>query len=201
MTITAVVFDYGGVITGPPFVGAEAYEREAGLPPGTLTQIFRRDPEMARVETGELAARDYFKGLGVRIQEQHGVRMDLRRFAELIEGSVGTSPEMIELVRELHGRYRLGLLTNVIREATTWRTRLPLELFDVVIESHAVGLRKPDPRIYLAMLEAVGRPPDEVVFIDDFDENLPPATALGIHTILFESPEQCRRELAALGVH
>lgn len=198
--VTAVVFDMGGVLTVAPFTGVEAYEAEAGLPRGSITRFFRGDPDMARVETGELAARDFFKAVGTKIQDAHGVRIDLRRLATMAEGAATMRPEMLALVRELHGRFALGLLTNVVREATGWLSALPRELFDVVLESHALGLRKPDPRVYLAMLEALGRPAEETVFVDDFEENLPPAEALGIRTIQFLDPDQCRRDLAALGV-
>jgi epoxide hydrolase-like predicted phosphatase len=92
-----------------------------------------------------------------------------------------------------------ALLTNNVREAS-WRATFPFELFDVVVDSSEVGARKPDPAIYEVLLGRLGRPPHEVAFIDDFAENLPPATALGIATIAFIDEQQCRRDLARLGI-
>lgn len=198
--IHAVVFDLGGVLTVPPFTGVHAYEDEVGLPRDTLSAFFRGDPVMSRLERGEIPAREFWKYVGRTVEERHGVHIDLRRFARSAESAGVLEPRMIELVRELHGRYTVGLLTNNVKEATVWRDQLPHELFDVAVDSSAVGLRKPDPRIYELLLEQLGRSPDEVVYVDDFEENLPPAAALGIRTVHFEDPEQCRDALEEHGV-
>jgi epoxide hydrolase-like predicted phosphatase len=198
--ISAVVFDLGGVLTVPPFTGVYAYEDEVGLPRDTLSAFFRGDPVMSRVERGEIPARDFWKYVGKTVEERHGIRIDLRRFARLAETAGALEPRMIDLLRELHGRYTLGLLTNNVKEATVWRDQLPHELFDVAIDSSAVGLRKPDSRIYELLLERLARPAAEVVYVDDFEENLPPAAALGFQTVHFEDPDQCRRALEQHGV-
>jgi epoxide hydrolase-like predicted phosphatase len=197
--ITAIVFDLGGVITVPPFEGLVAYERELGLPTGALSRYFRGHELMHRLERGEITAREFWKTLGTEVEADHGVRLQLAEVAAAADQGSALRPEMLDLVRDLHGRYTLALLTNNVKEAVTWREQLPHELFDVLIDSSAVGLRKPDPRIYELLLERLDRPAAEVVFIDDFEENLPPAAALGIATVVFDSPEQLRAELAARG--
>lgn len=198
MTITTIVFDLGGVLTPPPFAGVAEYERSVGLPPGSITQYFRGDPVFASLERGEITAREFWKSVGTRVQAEHGVRIELARLAAATESAGHLVPEAVELVRELHGRYRLGLLTNNVAEAAIWREELPHELFDAVVDSSAVGLRKPDPAIYRIVLDRLGATAAESVFIDDFEENLPPARELGMAVVLFESVEQCRAELAAL---
>jgi epoxide hydrolase-like predicted phosphatase len=197
--ITAIVFDLGGVITVPPFEGLVAYERELGLPAGALSRYFRGHELMHQLERGEITAREFWKALGTEVESDHGVRLQLAEVAAAADQGSALRPEMLDLVRDLHGRYTLALLTNNVKEAVTWREQLPHELFDVLIDSSAVGLRKPDPRIYELLLERLDRPATEVVFIDDFEENLPPAAALGIATVVFDSPEQLRAELAARG--
>jgi epoxide hydrolase-like predicted phosphatase len=199
-TITAVVFDLGGVLTGPPFGGIAEYEESVGLPAGSITQYFRDDPVYHSLERGEISARDFWKSVGTRVQDAHGVRIDLRTLAATTEEASHLRPDAVGLVRSLHGRFALGLLTNNVAEAGIWREQLPHELFDTIVDSSAVGFRKPDPRIYELVIEQLGRDAAEIVFIDDFEENLPPAEALGIRTILFVSVDQCRAELAALGV-
>ncbi len=198
--ITAVVFDLGGVLTGPPYAGVAVYEAEVGLPAGSLLRYFRGDVVMSRLERGEITAREYWKSVGTRVQEAHGIRIDLGALAGSTEASSHLVPEALDLVRALHGRYVLGLLTNNVGEARVWRDQLPHELFDVIIDSSAVGLRKPDPRIYELLLARLARPAREVVFVDDFEENLPPAAALGINVVAFENVAECRTALEALGV-
>jgi epoxide hydrolase-like predicted phosphatase len=198
--ITAVVFDLGGVLTGPPFDGMTEYEESVSLPAGSITQYFRNDPVYHSLERGEISARDFWKSVGTRVQEAHGVRIDLRALAATTEEASHLRPDAVDLVRSLHGRFAIGLLTNNVAEAGIWREQLPHELFDTIVDSSAVGFRKPDPRIYELVVAQLGRAAAEIVFIDDFEENLPPAAALGMRVISFESVEQCRAALAALGV-
>jgi epoxide hydrolase-like predicted phosphatase len=70
--------------------------------------------------------------------------------------------------------------------------------FDALVESRAVGMRKPDPRIYQLMCRRLGVEPSEAAFLDDIGANLKSARALGMHTIKVDHPEQALRELGAL---
>jgi len=106
---------------------------------------------------------------------------------------------MLQVVREVREQCATALLTNNVREAG-WRTGFPFELFDVVVDSSEVGVRKPDPAIYRTLLDRLDRPAHEVAFVDDFTENLPPAAALGLATIAFVDEAQCRADLARLGL-
>jgi len=202
VAITSVVFDLGGVITLTPFTGVYTYETEVGLPRGSIVRHFRSGEIVEGVYVGRRSVRDFFKTVGTKIQEEHGVRIDLRRLGALAAESGALRPEMLAFIRELHGRFKLGLLTNNAHETSVFdgRTALPQELFDAVIESQVIGLMKPDRRIYEAMLDALRSTAPETVFVDDFEENLPPAATMGMRTVLFVDPAQCRRELAALGV-
>ena len=198
--ITTVVFDLGGVLTEAPFGGVAEYERAVGLPETSISRYFRGDPVFASLERGEITARDFWKSVGTRVQDAHGVRIDLGALALATEAAGHLRPDALALVSELHGRYSLGLLTNNVAEAAIWRDELPHDLFEVLIDSSAVGVRKPDPRIYELVLEQLGRTPAESVFIDDFEENLPPARELGMAVVHFETVAQCRGALAELGV-
>lgn len=200
MTITTVVFDLGGVLTAPPFGGVADYERSMGLPEASISRYFRGDAVFASLERGEISARDFWKSVGSRVQAAEGVRIDLGALAAATEDAGHLQPDALALVRELHGRYSLALLTNNVAEAAVWKEELPHELFDAVIDSSVVALRKPDRRIYELVLDRIGRTPAESVFIDDFEENLPPAHDLGMAVVHFESVLQCRRALAALGL-
>jgi epoxide hydrolase-like predicted phosphatase len=200
VSVNGVVFDLGGVLTSAPFAGVAGYERECRLPAGSIVRYFRHDAVYHQLERGEITAREFWKSVGVRVEEEHGVRIDLAALASATEASSSVNRDAVALLRELRGLVRLALLTNNVTEASRWRHELPLELFDAVVDSSAVGVRKPDPRIYQIILEQLGLPAHEVVFIDDFEENLPPAAALGMRTHLFTSLPQCRSELVRLGV-
>jgi epoxide hydrolase-like predicted phosphatase len=195
--ITAVAFDFGGVLTEPPFVGLDAYAAALGLPAGALARYFRGDPEMARLETGEIRSRDFFKYVCIDAEACHGIRIDLHELAAAANPRL--SAEMLELVTEVRARHRTALLTNNVREAT-WRAAFPMHLFDVVVDSSAVGVRKPDPAIYTALITRLACPPGEIAFFDDFEENLAPAAAFGITAIHFTDIATCRAALADLGV-
>jgi epoxide hydrolase-like predicted phosphatase len=109
---------------------------------------------------------------------------------------------MMTLLRQLRSAgYQLALLTNIYAERREWlRRRFPPDLIDVYGDSSELGLRKPDPRIYVEVLELMGRQASEVVFIDDFTENIEPARTLGMTTILFQDPPQVEKALRALGI-
>jgi epoxide hydrolase-like predicted phosphatase len=194
-----VVFDLGGVMTVPPWVPIDAYGVEIGLPEGAMSSYFRDDPVFAQLERGEISLRDFMKSVGTRVQERHGIRVDLRALgrAGIVGGEM--NPEMIGFVSSLHrAGVRLGLLTNNTKEAPDWRSRIPIECFDVVIDSSDVGMRKPDPAIYRLLLDQLGAAGEDVVFVDDTRSNLPPAAALGIATVHFVDPAEGRAAIAGL---
>jgi epoxide hydrolase-like predicted phosphatase len=199
VVITAVAFDFGGVLAAPPMAGLDAYATELGLPAHAFRPFFRGDPMMAALETGALSGREFFKYVCIEAQARHGVRVDISMLAAAAAQGEVLNAGMIDLVAEVREQCGTALLTNNVREAS-WRATFPFELFDVVVDSSEVGARKPDPVIYEVLLERLGRPPNQVVFIDDFAENLPPAAALGVATLPFVDEQQCRRDLARLGV-
>ena len=198
MTVTALAFDFGGVLTVPPFAGLEAYGDELGLPAGTLTDWFTGDA-MAELEVGAISARDFFKRVCVECERRHRVRVDIRALAAAAARSEELDPEMLALVEEVRGSRATALLTNNVATAT-WRASFPFHLFDVVIDSSEVGLRKPDPAVYRLLLERLGRPPADVAFVDDLERNVAAARAVGIRGIQFTGLDACRRALADLGL-
>jgi epoxide hydrolase-like predicted phosphatase len=199
MSVSAVAFDMGGVLTHTALGGVEEYAAELHLPPGSLSRFFRGDARMARLEVGEITAREFFKYVCVEAESADGCRIDIQRLAVAAGRGQDLNPDMVDLVAEVHRRCATALLTNNIAEAE-WRATFPFELFDVVVDSSEVGVRKPDRRIYEELLIRLGRPADEVVFIDDFEENLGPAADLGIRTLLFTAPADCRAALARLAI-
>ena len=122
---------------------------------------------------------------------------------EFFDGRERIHPAMAALLRELKPRYRLALLSNAYQlDMATWlaEARGLAGVFDLVISSAAVGLAKPEPEIYALTLARLDLSPGEALFVDDMPRNTTAAEALGLPSIVFESPEQLRRELSARGL-
>src|SRR6266567_3918703 len=172
-----LLVDYGGVLTGSVFEAFHGFERREGLERGTAARRFRSDPQardlLVRLETGAATVEEFESGLGAVL----GVSAE-----DLSARLLDVQPDqmMIGAVRAIHGSgIRTGLVSN------SWGLRgYPLkllrELFDAVILSGEVGLRKPDPEIYRLAARQIGVEPGDCVFVDDLPGNLAPAAALGM---------------------
>jgi putative hydrolase of the HAD superfamily len=202
-SITAVLWDFGGVLSSSPFEAFARYEAEHGLPRGFIRSVNATDPDSnawARLERNELDL-DGFDAAFASESAALGHRVAGRDVLGLLAGDL--RPEMIRAVRRCrtHG-LRTALLTNNVVAMDGWEAGVALdELFDVVVESSKAGVRKPDRAAYDLVLGALGVPAEEVVFLDDLGINLKPARAMGMTTVKVSDPEQALSELeAALGL-
>jgi putative hydrolase of the HAD superfamily len=196
VTITAALFDFGGVILSSPFEAFASYERSRDLPAGFLRRVNATDPDTnawARLERNEVGL-DEFCTLFEAEARALGHRVDAREVLGLLAGEL--RPEMVEAVRRCGERLKTALLTNNVAgmgghpEGTG-----VLSLFDEIIESSQVGVRKPDPRFYELACERLGIEPEQAVFLDDLGVNLKPARAMGMTTIKVDDPAVAIREL------
>jgi putative hydrolase of the HAD superfamily len=149
------------------------------------------DHPLFALERGEITEAEF----GDRIQRHLHDGFDLTRLRALYFERLDPNRAMIEFVRGLRSRgVRAALLTNNVREwEPLWRSKLPEvdELFELVVDSAIVGLRKPDPAIFLLTLERLGRvAPERCVFLDDLDVNCAAARELGMAAVRYESAEQ-----------
>jgi putative hydrolase of the HAD superfamily len=139
----------------------------------------------------------------VELAGELGHEPELHRFSEIYFEALDPNEAMIGLMRELKGRgYRMALLTNNVREwEPLWRAMLPVdEIFELVVDSAFVGMRKPDPEIYALTLERLGLAAGSCLFVDDVAENVAGARELGMAVVQFHSNEQAIPEIeAALG--
>ena len=181
----AVLFDFGGVVVSSPF------EAIADAGPGVLELIMGdyggdNDHPWHRLERGELALADYWEDLQKRAAEA-GVALDASKLAGMY-GRLAVHDEVVARVRALRAEgYRTGLVTNNVREAgDSWRSKVPLDdLFEIVVDSCEVGMRKPNPAIYHLALERLGGvAPERAVFLDDHPANVAGAEAAGLAGIL-----------------
>ncbi len=201
--IRAVISDFGGVLTTPLLAGFVAYQEEAGVSLEELGRAMQRAAEaygehpLYALERGEIAEGEF----GRRLGEQLGDGFDLARLRRLYFERIEPNPPMIRYMAELRGRgLRTALLTNNVREwEPLWRAKLPEldEIFEVVVDSAFVGMRKPERRIYELTLERLddGLRPEECLFLDDFEINCEGARALGMTAVLFRDSEQAIAEL------
>ncbi len=200
-SIEAIVFDYGGVLSLAPFDTLLDVEVELGLPPGTLRDDLQHGVALADAELGTRSAAECFMEWLTAVQTAHGVEIEPGKVFAAMAGGTLANVDTLDLVDRLHGRYRLAVLTNNIREiADHWRELVGIDRFELVIDSHEIGIRKPDPAIYELLLEKLDLQPSRVVFVDDTPPNIVAAAAIGIHAIHFTSAAALEAELRSLGV-
>jgi putative hydrolase of the HAD superfamily len=199
---SVLISDFGGVLTTPLQAGFLAYQDESGVSLEELGKAMglaseeHGDHPLFVLERGEITEAEFRD----RIEPHLEAGFDLARLRSLYFDLLEPNREMIEFIRELRGRgLRAALLTNNVREwEPLWRAKLPEvnELFEVVVDSAFVGLRKPDPAIYALTLDRLGGVrPEECVFVDDLDVNCDTARALGMAAVRFESAEQAIPEI------
>ena len=202
--ISAVLWDLGGVILTSPFGAFADYEREAGLPDGFLRRLNGADPDdnaWARLERGEVD-RDGFATIFEAEALALGGAVSGHRVLELVAGEV--RPEMVTALRRCReAGLRTACLTNNFAGSFDGAGRPAgladvMALFDVVVESSKVGVRKPEPRFYELACELLAVEPEACAFLDDLGINLKPAKAMGMTTIKVVDPTSALAELGAV---
>jgi putative hydrolase of the HAD superfamily len=202
----AVISDFGGVLTQPLIGAFVATNSAAGVPLETLGVAMARIGErrgenpLYALERGQTPVEDFLGELARELTADLGREVSLEGFAERYFGHLHPNAEMIELMRGLRARgLRMAILTNNVREwEPLWRTKLPVdEIFELVVDSAFVGMRKPEREIFDLTLERLGLPAEACVFIDDVDVNCNAARALGMRVVHFRSNEQAIPEIEA----
>jgi putative hydrolase of the HAD superfamily len=203
--IRAVISDFGGVLTSPLVGSFLKFQEHSGV---SLEKLGNAMAELARESDGEHPLFRLEKGL---ISEAEFLRqlgealggVELEGFGERYFEHLHPNEEMIELMRRLRDRgLRMALLTNNVREwEPLWRAKLPDidEIFEVVVDSAFVGMRKPEPGIYELTLERLGDGVSaaDCLFVDDIEANCEMAVELGMTAVHYRDPEQAIREIEA----
>ncbi|AJA10337.1 epoxide hydrolase domain-containing phosphatase [Sphingopyxis fribergensis] len=213
MTYTTVIFDFGGVITASPFEAFNRLEEERGLPRDFVRRVNSADPDgnaWAKFERAEIDAAA-FDTLFAEEARALGHELEGEAVLAVIAGAV--RPAMVAALDTLKAKgLRIGCITNNVpggkmgikgagmtrsEEAANEVAKI-MSRFEHVIESSKAGVRKPDPRIYEMMCEALGVEPGECIYLDDLGINCKPAAALGMHAIKVTSGEQAIADLSAV---
>lgn len=206
--ITAVFWDFGGVISSSPFDAFREYERERELPDDFLRSVNARNPDdnaWAKLERTDVDIPTFCR-LFEAEAEAMGHKVPGEDVLALLSGSV--RPEMVRAIEMLKTNYRMACLTNNVLKGEgpgmasnaekAAQVAYVMTMFDAVIESSKVGVRKPEPKFYQMACEIMEVQPENVVFLDDLGVNLKPARAMGMQTIKVTSADQALGELEAI---
>ncbi len=218
MAIRAVISDFGGVLTTPLVGSFMAFQDQTGIPAEALgksmQRIYERDGvhPLYELEKGHVSEHAFLNELRTELAVDLGHEPELHDFKEIYFEALNANDEMIDAMREAKAAgFRMAMLTNNVREwEPLWRSMLPVdEIFELVVDSAFVGMRKPEPEIYTLTLERIRNhdPADlgdlefsECLFVDDFEVNCTAARELGMDAIRFESNDQALPEFReALG--
>ena len=212
MRRSAVIFDFGGVVTASPFAAFNRMEAERGLPHDLVRRINAANPDgngWALFERAEIDA-ERFDALFAAEARAIGYDLRGRDVLALLSGDI--RPRVVAEIDWLKASgYRVGCITNNVpaghgaQMATTAEKAAAIQAvmarFDHVVESSKVGIRKPDPAIYRLACEALGVAPEACVYLDDLGINCKPAAALGMAAIKVTDGDRALADLAAaLGV-
>ena len=197
--IDAVLFDFGGVVTTSPFEAFTRYESEVGVPPDSIRRINASNPDnnaWAKMERSEVSVSEFYELFEAEAADL-GLALSGRRVLECLSGSI--RPQMVRALEILRKRVRIGCITNNMKSghgAGMSRTSEQaasiaqiMEMFEVVVESAKVGLRKPDVRIYEMACSRLGVDPRNCAYLDDLGINCKPAAGLGMVAIKVVDPE------------
>ena len=204
MAIEAVIWDFGGVLTTSPFEAFARFEQERGLP----VDIIRRtnaanhlENAWAKFERAEVDI-DTFDKLFAAESLALGAEVRGRDVLPLLQGDL--RPDMVEALKRIGARFKTGCITNNLPanaigsvSGRSFYVAEIMALFDHVIESAKIGLRKPDPRIYRMMVETLEVEPKHCVYLDALGVNLRPAREMGMTTIKVTNAPQAIAELEA----
>ena len=207
-TPRAVLWDFGGVILSSPFEAFNRYEAEIGLPKDFIRSLNARNGDTnawAKMERSEVSLEGFVE-LFEEEARQQGHKLDGWRILQSLSGDI--RPQMVEALRRCSRAFRVACITNnmkhgegpgMARGADKAKDVAEIMmLFEHVVESSKLGLRKPDPRIYRHACDLLGVQPEECVYLDDLGINLKPARALGMRTIKVGDPDVAIDELQAI---
>ena len=201
----AVLWDFGGVITSSPFEAFNRFEADHGLPQDFIRGINATNPETnawAQLESSQVSV-DEFDDLFATEARDKGHEIRGRQVLELLSGDI--RPEMVTALKRIRQDHAIGCITNNVNtgegpgmarsEKKASVVAEIMSLFETVIESSKVGIRKPNPAIYELACKQMGITASEAVYLDDLGINLKPARELGMTTIKVLNAEQAISEL------
>jgi putative hydrolase of the HAD superfamily len=205
--VRAVISDFGGVLTSPLQAAFVAAQGDVEIPAeaygAAMAAAAERGEELPlfALERGEITEGEFLARMERGLGDALGHPVSLDGFGTRLMNALEPNEELFAYYRELRDRgVRLAMLTNNVREwEPLWRSKLPIDdVFETVVDSGFVGMRKPEPGIYALTLERLGLPAEACVFVDDLEINVDAARELGLQAVLYRDTAQAIAELDAL---
>ena len=206
--LEGILWDFGGVFTSSPFENFNRLEESHGAPKDFIRQINSTNPDnnaWAKFESNSVTLEE-FDDLFAQESRHQGFEIKGKDVIKVLSGSL--RPRMVEVLKLCKQQFKVGCITNNVKAGKgpsmtqnnekADQVAAVMELFDSVIQSSVVGLRKPNPKIYQLACEKLETEPSKCAFLDDLGINLKPAKLLGMQTIKVLSEEQAIRDLSAI---
>jgi putative hydrolase of the HAD superfamily len=202
--VRAVVSDFGGVLTSPLLDSFLAFQDSSGISLEQLGLAMAAVAEQTganplfELETGRMTEAAFLRALEVELSRLLQRDVELHGFGERYFEHLHPNTVLIDYMGALRERgYKLAICTNNVREwESLWRAKLPVdEIFEVVVDSAFVGVRKPEPEIYELTLERLGVSAAEALLVDDIEINCDAARQLGMQAVWFRSTDQAVAEI------
>jgi len=196
--IKAVIFDFGRVISAqkPPSL-FHTYERDLGLAPDTINGIMFQSEAWDETLRGRKTVEEFWQAIGPELGLKGAA--DIVAFHRRYHADEAINEGVLGLIRRLHGRYKLAVLSNSPPGLTRWLESWKiLDLFHVVFCSGDEGTVKPDPRAFVRTLERLEVKAEEALFIDDTAEHVDAARALGLRGVVFTTAERLEKDVTDL---
>jgi putative hydrolase of the HAD superfamily len=204
--IRAVISDFGGVLTTPLAGSFQAFADRSGLTlealAAAMATLAERDGvhPLHELECGRVTEASFLEAMNATLSESLGRDVAVQSFAEQYFAALEPNRPMIELMAALRGEgYRMALLTNNVREwEARWRAMVPIEdIFELVVDSAFVGMRKPDPKIYELTVQRLGVQAEQCLFVDDLEDNCVAAREVGMTAVVYRQPAEAIADVRA----
>ncbi|NLI82422.1 MAG: HAD family phosphatase [Deltaproteobacteria bacterium] len=195
MIVKSVIFDFGRVISArKPLSLFDAYERDLGLEPGTINTVMFESRAWRETLLGRKSYDEFWQAIGptMGLETPSAVLAFQLRYHR----DEKVNEEVVEIIRKLYGRCKLAVLSNAPPGLGRWLAQWKiLNCFDTVFCSGDEGLAKPDARVFQKVMERLAVKPGEALFVDDTQEHVEAARALGMHVLLFQDAALLEKEL------
>jgi len=199
--LAGIIFDFGGVFTKTRRRDQILHrcEDNLGLARGTLLGLLFAGEHWLAVSTGKISAEQYWQAIGKALNGTVPAELEPFRYNPFAYEEL--NQKMVALGRRLHQRYAIALLSNATPYLEALLATYGLEdVFDVVVNSARVGMRKPDVGIYQWTLDKMSMLAEQCLFVDDKERNTAVAEALGMKALVFRSAAHLERQLEGLGI-
>ena len=205
--LDAAIFDFGGVLTTSILASFNEFEKQLELDNGTLVDAFRHEAESGEpafflLEKGLISEAEFYERMLQNLREYTGKDIvfpqDPVEVRRMLFGAIRRNDDMIAAAVRIGAHYKTAILTNNVKEWTDWREWVEAHIFDLIVDSSEVGMRKPEPEIYLLTCEKLGVKPERAAFVDDIPTNIEGAAAVGLHAIQFTKTEEVIDQLRPL---